>query len=198
VVRPNADTYYSTALLDLTAEPVVLSVPDTKGRYYMMPMLDAYTNVFASPGSRTTGTKAGLFLITGPQWSGAVPANMKEIKSPTNAVWIIGRTQVNSKEDGEKVVVPLQKKYTLSPLSASGKSYTPAAASADPNVPKGSPNDIVAKMSVQDYFNYVNRLLAKYPPPLTTRKHYKSFLPSVSSPELHSIWQHLILQPKMH
>jgi len=165
VVRPNADTYYSTALLDLTAEPVVLSVPDTKGRYYMIPMLDAYTNVFASPGSRTTGTKAGHFLITGPQWTGAVPADMKEIKSPTNAVWIIGRTQVNSKEDGEKVVIPLQKKYLLSPLSVFGKSYTPAAATADPNLPKGSPNDVVAKMSVEDYFNYVNQLLAKYPPP---------------------------------
>ena len=74
VVRPNADTYYSTASLNLTAEPMVLSVPNTNGRYYMMPMLDAYTNVFTSPGTRTTGNDAHDFIITGPGWSGDIPA----------------------------------------------------------------------------------------------------------------------------
>jgi hypothetical protein len=66
VVRMNIDTLYSWAWLDLSKEPMVLSLPDTNGRYYMMPMLDAWTNVFASPGTRTTGNKAGDFAITGP------------------------------------------------------------------------------------------------------------------------------------
>src|SRR6202000_830123 len=65
VVKPNCDTYYSSAWLDLSQEPLVLTAPDTKGRYYLLPMMDAYTNVFASPGKRTTGTKAQKFLITG-------------------------------------------------------------------------------------------------------------------------------------
>ncbi len=105
VVRPNADTYYTSGVLDLGVDAMVLSLPNTNGRYYLMPMLDAYSNVFASPGKRTTGTQAGTFLITGPKWTGTVPAGMKEIKAPTNTVWIIGRTQVNSPEDGTKVVV---------------------------------------------------------------------------------------------
>ena len=79
---------------------MVLSVPNTNDRYYLLPMLDAYTNVFASPGKRTTGTEAGDFLITGPGYKGTVPANMKEIKALTNMVWILGRTQCNSPQDG--------------------------------------------------------------------------------------------------
>src|SRR6185436_19146946 len=138
VVRPNADTYYSTAFLDLAEEPIVLSVPDTKGRYYMMPMLDAYSNVFASPGTRTTGNLAGNFLISGPQWKGTVPIGMKQIESPTNSVWIIGRTQVNSKADGAKNVVPLQRQYKLTPLSLWGKTYTPRNNyQPDTTAPKG-------------------------------------------------------------
>lgn len=165
VVRPNADTYYSTASINLAKEPLVLSVPNTNDRYYMLPMLDAYTNIFASPGKRTTGTEAGNFLLTGPQWSGTIPEGMKEIKAPTNMVWLIGRTQVNSKEDGAKVVVPIQKQYKLTPLSAWGKPYTPPAAKSDPSVPKGSPNEVVKNMSIDAYFNYLNQLLKDNPPP---------------------------------
>jgi hypothetical protein len=71
VVRMNVDTLYSFAWLDLAKEPIVLSVPDTNGRYYLMPVLDGWTDVFASPGKRTTGTKAGEFLVVGPKWLSA-------------------------------------------------------------------------------------------------------------------------------
>lgn len=164
VVRSNADTYYSSAWLNLEKEPLVLSLPDTKERYYMMPMLDAYTNIFASPGSRTTGTKAGNYLITGPGWLGDVPVGMQQIKAPTDMVWIIGRTQVNSKEDGEKVVVPIQKNYKLTPLSAWGKTYVMPTLNPDPTIQKGDPNEVVKKMPIDEYFNYMNKLMVTNPP----------------------------------
>jgi len=69
VVRMNVDTLYSFAWLDLSKEPMVLSVPDTHGRYYLMPVIDAWTNVVGSPGKRTTGTKPGNFAIVGPDWT---------------------------------------------------------------------------------------------------------------------------------
>ena len=98
VVTPNADTLYSLAWLDLAKEPMVLSVPEMGDRYYLMQMMDDWTNVFAAPGTRTTGSGKGDFAIVGPDWTGKLPEGVKELRSPTNMVWIIGRTQTNGKE----------------------------------------------------------------------------------------------------
>ena len=92
VTAPNADTLYSTAWLDVSKEPYVLSIPDEDGRYFLMPMLDGWTTVFQVPGKRTTGTKAQSYAITGPNWKGDLPAGVVEYKSPTSIVWILGRT----------------------------------------------------------------------------------------------------------
>jgi hypothetical protein len=164
VVRPNADTYYTSGFLDLSAEPMILTVPNTNGRYYLMPMLDAYTNVFASPGKRTSGTLADTFLISGPGFSGTAPAGMKVIKAPTNLVWILGRTQVNSPADGTNVVVPLEKKYVLTPLSSWGKPYTAPKGVVNPNLSKASPNELAANMPIDSFFNYINQLMVVNPP----------------------------------
>ena len=99
VVSPNADTLYSTSWLDLSSEPMILSVPEMGKRYYLVMLMDAWTNVFASPGTRTTGNNKGDFAIVGPGWSGQLPSNVKEIKSPTNMAWLVGRTQTNGASD---------------------------------------------------------------------------------------------------
>src|ERR1700723_507303 len=87
VVRSNFDTLYSIAWLDLTREPLVVSAPDTAGRYYLLPMLDMWADVFASPGWRTTVTQAGNFLVTPPKWEGTAPAGFARIEAPTSYVW---------------------------------------------------------------------------------------------------------------
>ncbi len=92
VVRPNFDTLYSSAWLDLTAGPVIVHAPDTEDRYYMLPMLDMWTDVFANPGKRTTGTGAQDFVVMSPDHAGEVPPDLPVISAPTPYVWIIGRT----------------------------------------------------------------------------------------------------------
>jgi hypothetical protein len=164
VVRPNADTYYHTGFLDLGKDALILTVPNTNGRYYLLPMLDAYGNVFSSPGKGTTGTMADTFLITGPKWVGSIPAGMKEIKSPTNMVWLLGRIQVNSEADGIKVVIPIERKINITPLAAWGKPYTAPDGTIDPNLPKDGPNAQLAAMPIDSFFNLINNLMVANPP----------------------------------
>jgi hypothetical protein len=165
VVSPNVDTLYSVAWLDLSKEPMVLSVPEMGKRYYLMQMLDAWTNVFADPGTRTTGNGKGDFAIVGPAWQGKLPEGVKEIKAPTNYVAVGGRTQTNGKEDYAGVHA-IQKQYRLTPLSAWGKDYTPPD-----NVPvdkgvdlKTPPVEQVAKMDAATFFARVNALMKDNPP----------------------------------
>lgn len=113
IVSPNADTLYSQAWLDLSVNPVVLSVPDIDvDRYYVMQCLDAWTDVFTSVGTRETGNGKGEYLMTGPGWVGAVPTGMKHLESPTNLVWILGRTETRGKGDYD-AVHKIQDEYGL-------------------------------------------------------------------------------------
>jgi hypothetical protein len=165
VVRANVDTLYSSVFLDLSAEPMVLSVPDTQGRYYLMPLMDAWTNIFASPGKRTTGTKAGHFVVTGPGWTGELPKGMTELKSPTNMVWLIGRTQTNGPKD-YAAVHKIQDGFKLTPLSAFGKPYTAPEGTIDPNADmKTPPVEQLKAMSSEVFFNRLAALLKNNPPP---------------------------------
>ena len=108
VTAPNADTLYSTAWLDLSKEPYVLGLPDEGDRYFLMPMLDAWTNVFQVPGKRTTGDKAQTYAITGPDWNGKLPEGSRSYKSPTGMVWILGRTYCTGTPEDYKAVHALQ------------------------------------------------------------------------------------------
>jgi hypothetical protein len=165
VTTPNADTLYSFAWLDLAKEPYVLSLPDEKGRYYLMPILDAWTSVFAVPGTRTTGTKAQKYAITGPGWRGKLPRGVKEIKSPTNMVWIIGRTYCRGTPADYKVVHAIQNKYSLVPLSAYGKRYTPPQGSVDPNTDmRTSGREQVNRLDAASYFRIMAAVMQANPP----------------------------------
>ncbi|MFO0865094.1 MAG: DUF1254 domain-containing protein [Gemmataceae bacterium] len=165
VTAPNADTLYSTAWLDLAKEPYVLSLPDMDGRYFLMPMLSGWTDVFEVPGKRTTGTKAQTYAITGPNWKGQLPRGMKELKSPTDMVWILGRTYCTGTPEDYKACHAVMDKYQLMPLSAFGKPFMPPSGKVDPKVDMKTPvRDQVHKMDTTAYFTLLAKLMKENPP----------------------------------
>jgi hypothetical protein len=121
---PNVDTSYIQAWLNLTKEPMVLSVPAANGRYYVMQLTDAWMDDFPSLGSRTTGNGSGNFAFVSPGWNGTLPANVTRIQAPTNAVLVGGRAQQNGPADRPAATAFLDN-VTLTPLSAWDTNYTP-------------------------------------------------------------------------
>jgi hypothetical protein len=167
VVHSDVDTVYSIAWLDLTKEPLVIAAPNTAGRFYLLPMLDMLTDVFDSPGWLTTGTQAGQFLVTAPDWTGTVPAGLNHLPAPTPFVWVIGRTKADGAAD-YAALHKIQAGYTVTPLSLLGKSPEPASVKDDPTEDLKTPPKIqVDTMSVADYFAYAVQLLKMHPAHIT-------------------------------
>jgi hypothetical protein len=121
--------------------------------------------VFADPGTRTTGTGVQTYVITGPHWNGTLPAGVKELKSPTSLVWILGRTYCTGSPEDYQAVHALQDQYKLVPLSDYGKSYTPPVGKIDPNIDTKTPvRTQVNRMDAAMYFSLLAALLRDNPP----------------------------------
>jgi hypothetical protein len=169
VSAPNADTLYSAAWIDLGKEPTVFSHPDMGSRYYLFPMYSLWMPVIESAGSRTTGEKAEKFLLTGPGWTGAVPAGMTQVKSPTRYMLILGRTYANGTDADYAAVNGLQAEYSLRPLSqANNASWTYTPPPVDPNPGYSmtdKPQDVINGLGTKGYFDMMNRLMCQDAPP---------------------------------
>jgi hypothetical protein len=116
VLTGNRDTLYTVGALDLGKGPEILQLPDMAGRYYSIEFVDTQLDIFADLGRRTTGTRAGDYLITGPGFHGRVPSGMTRIAAPNNSVAVIGRVLVEGASD-LPAAYALGKQIRLAPLS---------------------------------------------------------------------------------
>jgi hypothetical protein len=140
-------------------------------------MLDMWTDVFASPGWRTTGTQTANFLVTPPGWRPdlrdrfieefRLPKDTRRIDAPTPYVWIIGRTKTDGPSDYD-AVRKIQAGFKATPLSEWGKTPKPVEVKIDPSVDMKTPPKIqVDAMPAGTYFAYAAELLKVNPPHLT-------------------------------
>jgi hypothetical protein len=166
VVLPNVNVLYNNAFLNLTAEPMVLHIPDTQGRFFIQEVLDAWTNVQYDPGTRTD-TAPGDYLIAGPDWHGTVPAgiNLNVLAMRTNLAWIAGRNFTTGDPDDVKIATGIQAQFTLVPLSSYRQPYTPPVNPVNPDVDmKTPPIDQVTNMSAATFFGSLATLWMHNPP----------------------------------
>jgi hypothetical protein len=166
IVGPNRDTLYSFAWLDLSEEPLVLSVPEMGERYWNMMVLDAWNDVPAAPGSRTEGSRGGTFVIVGPNWNGEIPEGLTQHRISSNIGAIGGRTYTTGETDDIAAVHALQDQYTLTPLSSWGTDYRqPTNVPVKPGVDASQtiPGQVMA-MSPEVFFNELTMLLENNPP----------------------------------
>lgn len=167
VVRPNVDTLYTTGFIDMAKGPWVFEMAANDERYEVMPFMDAWTNVFAALGTRSTGTAGKRFLLVGPGWQGQVPEGLTLLRSPTQMVWLIGRTQTNGVAD-YATVHRLQDGITLSTLAAwqtgrtdqdeASAAWQPATVKLIPPVAQ------MQAMSAETFFTRLAMLLVNNPP----------------------------------
>ncbi|KPP82225.1 MAG: putative exported protein [Oceanicaulis sp. HLUCCA04] len=163
VVRPNADTLYSLAWLELSDTPLVLEIPAMEERYWLFQGLDAWTNVFADPGVRTLGNGQTSVLIAGPDFQGEVPEGMVLYRSPTRMAWLLGRIEIESEAE-LSTVHRLQDGVRLYPYRSmpGGQGVSLDRPAAAPSMP--APPDRVAAMDAPDFFNRLAMLMEANPP----------------------------------
>lgn len=164
VVRPSVDTLYSSAMLDLSESPVILTLPEVTDRYVLMALLDAWSNNFAGIDKTGDNTLAGRYMITGPDWRGRVPNNMTHIPAPTNLVWIIGRTELLADNDIE-AVNQIQRRYRLNTYRNTRNSHDNSDVHCLEDHEKEPPIDVVLKMNGEEFFTRLSEVMRENPPP---------------------------------
>ncbi len=168
IPAPNADTVYAAAWIDVGENPVQLSYSDMGKRYFMLPLYSQWQEIIATPGVRTTGSKANTFLITGPTWQGEVPPKLKQIKSPTRYVLVIARAYADGSEEDVVRVNGAQRGFRVATLKADGKSgsFKPPPVDLDPPFSMtDETRRVIEQMDIGTYFQQLATILGSSAPP---------------------------------
>lgn len=148
-VTPNVNTIYGFGFMDLSQEPVVLTAPDSHGRYYMIEIVDMWNNAFAYAAGKKAGYKGGKYAIVGPGWNGTLPDDVKRIDSPTSWVEFQPRVHVKDQADLPAAQAVLAA-ITVQGLSVYEGKPGPVPKSYDYVTPKLDPNVASSRLTFVD------------------------------------------------
>jgi hypothetical protein len=126
---PSTDNLYSSLWYDVSQQPLIIHVPESMGHYYMLTLLDMWTDVFSSRGTRTTGTGAQTFALVGPYWDGELPAGIDVVRSPTSMGWLVGRVQAAGDADLPGIK-QFQSSFSATPMAQPQRVSTPVGRGA--------------------------------------------------------------------
>ncbi len=166
-VTPNVNVLYGFGFVDLGRQPVILTAPDSHGRYYMIEICDMWTNAFAYPAGKAAGYGGGKFALVGPGWTDNLPADVKRIDCPTRWVELQPRVHVKSKADLADA------RAVLDGLSVQGLAQYTGAAAPPPvvynyAVPKIASNVASSQMQFEDpvqFWEIFSEAMNENPPP---------------------------------
>jgi hypothetical protein len=169
-VTPNVNVIYGFGFLDLRQEPVILQAPDSHGLYYVVEIVDMWTNAFAYVGGKSTGYAGGTFALVAPNWQGQLPDGVRRIDCPTP--WVLIQPRVHIYIDGKvdlaaaKAVLNAIKPMGLSQFLGRG---APPAPSYDYPAPKPSDPDLpVSALDYKDplqFWELMSVAMNENPPP---------------------------------
>jgi hypothetical protein len=183
VVTPNNDTLYNRAYFDLTAEPIVLTIPPMDRRFWF-PLGDMFHNLDASVSWDTVGFKGGDFALVGPGWSGALPEGVARVEVETPMIWTVGRYSVSGSDD-VAAANALQDKTLLRPLSAFAGTPPPDQPASYPMLTRDDLGDPRA------FFTTLNEMLRRNPPPARDTAILPYFREIGLHPDQHFDWDAL-------
>jgi hypothetical protein len=166
VVLPNVNVLYANAFLNLSAGPQVLTIPGVEDRFFLLEIMNGWTDVEHAPGTRQ-GTPQGDYLLAGPGWQGAVPADIDGVfRMRTDTAWIAGRTYTTGEAADVQEADAIQRQYTLTPLGSWGTPYTPPSGLAtNPAIDMTTPPpDQVTGMGAGTYFATMAAMMTTNPP----------------------------------
>jgi hypothetical protein len=175
-VTPNVNVIYGFGFMDLSRQPIIVRAPDSAGRYYMIQIVDMWTNAFAYIGGIATGYKGGTFALVGPSWQGQLPPGVKRIDCPTRWVELQPRVHVKNAAD-----LPAARKVlhaiTVTGLAEYSDGPAPQAVVYRYDTPRVNPEVASSQMQFLDplqFWEIFSAAMNENPPP---EDEVKSVLP---------------------
>lgn len=165
----NPDVLSGVGWLELGREPQLFRIPNYEGGFYSLQVIDAWTNVLASIGSRASASKYHDLIVVGPRSSSPrAHRGQLVLSSSTSIVWLLGRVELASGQD-DLFALDLQRSLPIRLWSRDDRPFHYIVTSDHADAGQ-SPQEHVAQMEGAEFFARLNALMVDNPPSVADAK----------------------------